>query len=95
MASNCANGGNAAAVDSTACGAIVCSVVMPAGVTPSTSHFLSSPLPTSTVSKRWLVEIGSIATLHTMEPHVDAPQPGTPLPAFAQMLSRLRSGDRA
>ena len=48
--------------------------------------------------RRWLVlgvTQGSIATLHTMEPQAEAPQPGTPLPAFAQMLSRLRSGDRA
>ena len=48
--------------------------------------------------RRWLVlgvTQGSIATLHTMEPQSEAPQPGTPLPAFAQMLSRLRSGDRA
>ena len=48
--------------------------------------------------RRWLVlgvTQGSIATLHTMEPQAEAPQPGTALPAFAQMLSRLRSGDRA
>ena len=49
-------------------------------------------------ARRWLVlgvTQGSIATLHTMEPQAEAQQPGTPLPAFAQMLSRLRSGDRA
>jgi flagellar protein FliO/FliZ len=49
-------------------------------------------------ARRWLVlgvTQGSISTLHTMEPQGDAPQAGTPLPGFAQVLSRLRSGDRA
>jgi flagellar protein FliO/FliZ len=49
-------------------------------------------------SRRWLVlgvTQGSIATLHTMEPQPEAPLPAPPLPAFAQLLSRLGSGDRS
>ena len=47
-------------------------------------------------ARRWLVlgvTPNSIATLHSMEPQADAPdaaQPSRPLPAFAQLLSRLR-----
>ena len=47
-------------------------------------------------ARRWLV-LGvtphSITTLHSMEPQADAPgaaQPIQPLPAFAQLLGRLR-----
>lgn len=45
-------------------------------------------------ARRWLVlgvTPGSITTLHTMEPQADAPASTAPaLPAFAQMLGRLR-----
>ena len=47
--------------------------------------------------RRWLVlgvTAGSITTLHTMAPQGDAPPAAAPLPAFAQLLGKLRRDDQ-
>jgi flagellar protein FliO/FliZ len=43
--------------------------------------------------RQWLVlgvTAQTITTLHTMAPQADLPSTGTPVPPFAQLLSKLR-----
>jgi flagellar protein FliO/FliZ len=52
----------------------------------------------SGADRRWLVlgvTPGSISTLHTMPPQAEVPAAGVPSPPFAQLMSRLRQGDRS
>ena len=51
------------------------------GVTPSTSQRRESPSPTSTVTTRWLVESGSVATWRIT-------------PSAAALLKRAPAGER-